>query len=158
MVSSWTSLAVPLVIKSLCFHCRGHGFAPWLRSYDPTCCVMRQKKKKSKFFKRLLQGVNGHNAQNTPTSELGMWSSVIRTSEIMGLILCTQQMLSQGLPLLWLLLSGQNHQVDLLKHRLLGLSPSFSFNLAWDLKISFIKKEVSSHILSSYPLIFSSCH
>ena len=25
------------VVKTLCFHCRDHGFDPWLRNWNPTC-------------------------------------------------------------------------------------------------------------------------
>ena len=36
------------MVKTLCFHCRGHGFHPWsgeLRSHIP-CCIVKTKKKK----------------------------------------------------------------------------------------------------------------
>lgn len=36
-------------VKTLCFHCRKHGFYPWLGNLDPTCfAVARPKKKKKK--------------------------------------------------------------------------------------------------------------
>ena len=35
------------VVKTLHFHCRGHGFSPWLGNKDPTCCSTAKGKKKS---------------------------------------------------------------------------------------------------------------
>ena len=34
------------VVKTPCFHCRGHGFDPWLGKQDPTCHVSGPKKGK----------------------------------------------------------------------------------------------------------------
>ena len=34
------------VVKTPCFHCRGHGFDPWSGNSDPTHCVMWPDKKK----------------------------------------------------------------------------------------------------------------
>ena len=37
-----------LVVKTQCFHFRGHGFNSWLGNQDPACCAAWQKKKKEK--------------------------------------------------------------------------------------------------------------
>ena len=34
------------VVKTLCFHCTGHGFDPWSENEDPTCHAVWSKKKK----------------------------------------------------------------------------------------------------------------
>jgi len=31
------------VVKIPCFHSRGHGFDPWWRNSDPTCCMVQPK-------------------------------------------------------------------------------------------------------------------
>ena len=31
------------VVKTLSFHCRGHGFDPWSGNQDPTSCVVKPK-------------------------------------------------------------------------------------------------------------------
>ena len=33
------------VVKNPPFHCRLHGFQPWLGNYDPTCYTMQPKHK-----------------------------------------------------------------------------------------------------------------
>ena len=35
-----------LVVKTLCFCCRGCGFDPWSDNWGPACCVVQPKKKK----------------------------------------------------------------------------------------------------------------
>ena len=37
------------VVKTLCFHCKGHRFDPWLEKYGPKCDWWRWKKKGSGF-------------------------------------------------------------------------------------------------------------
>ena len=37
------------VVKTLCFHCRGRGFNPWLGNSDPACHVARPQKKSFKL-------------------------------------------------------------------------------------------------------------
>ena len=34
------------MIKTVCFHCRGHGFHPWVENQDPACLMVCKKKKK----------------------------------------------------------------------------------------------------------------
>ena len=36
------------VVKTPCFHCRGHRFNPWSGNYDPACPKARPKKRKKK--------------------------------------------------------------------------------------------------------------
>ena len=38
------------VVRTLCIHCRGHGFKPWSGNEDPTCPVLWQKKKKYEVY------------------------------------------------------------------------------------------------------------
>ena len=38
------------VVNLLCFHCRGHGFNPWLGNQDCTCLTMQPKKYFFNFF------------------------------------------------------------------------------------------------------------
>ena len=45
MYSAWDLLGGP-VAKTLHFHCREHGFDPWLRNEDPMCCMVRPKDNK----------------------------------------------------------------------------------------------------------------
>ena len=33
------------VVRILHFHCRGHGFNPWLGNQDPACCIAQKRKK-----------------------------------------------------------------------------------------------------------------
>ena len=41
------------VVRTLCSHCRGPRFNPWLGNSDPTSCMVRPKRKKKK--KKLKQ-------------------------------------------------------------------------------------------------------
>ena len=34
------------IARTLCFHCRGHGFEPWSGNSDPASHVAKKKKKK----------------------------------------------------------------------------------------------------------------
>ena len=45
MYSAWDLPGGP-VAKTLHFHCREHGFDPWLRNEDPMCCMVRPKDNK----------------------------------------------------------------------------------------------------------------
>ena len=47
------------VVRTLCFHCRGHGFDPWSRNLDPACRAAQPKKKdwKSSPFAHFLNQV-----------------------------------------------------------------------------------------------------
>ena len=38
------------VVKTLNFHCRGRGFHPWSRNWDPMCCVVWPKKRKKEIY------------------------------------------------------------------------------------------------------------
>ena len=37
------------MLKTLCFHSKGHGFNSWLGNQDPTCCMRRGQKTKKKI-------------------------------------------------------------------------------------------------------------
>ena len=41
------------VVKTLCFHCTGHGFDPWSENEDPTCHAVCSKKKKKRVILHL---------------------------------------------------------------------------------------------------------
>ena len=47
------------VVKTLCFHCRGHGFEPWwgTRSHMPSTAKEEKKKKKELPKPRLSKGL-----------------------------------------------------------------------------------------------------
>ena len=34
-----------LLVRTPGFHCRGHGFDPWLENYDPAYCAVQPKRK-----------------------------------------------------------------------------------------------------------------
>ena len=36
------------MVRTLHFHCRGHGFDPWLGNYDPASYVAQPKKKRKR--------------------------------------------------------------------------------------------------------------
>ena len=41
------------VVKNPSLYCREQGFDPWLGNYDPTCLVVRSKKKKRERLQRV---------------------------------------------------------------------------------------------------------
>ena len=42
------------MVKTLCFHCRGHGFDPWSVNYDPLSFAVRPKERKGKKSRKRL--------------------------------------------------------------------------------------------------------
>ena len=42
------------MVKTLCFHCRGHGFDPWSVNYDPLSFAVRPKERKGKKGRKRL--------------------------------------------------------------------------------------------------------
>ena len=48
-----------LVVKTLCFCCRGCGFDPWSDNWGPACCVVQPKKKNCWFGHSRATAVSG---------------------------------------------------------------------------------------------------
>ena len=48
------------VVRILHFHCRGHGFNPWLGNQDPACCIAQKRKKNEIKFKIQLFSHTSH--------------------------------------------------------------------------------------------------
>ena len=68
------------VVKTLCFHCTGHGFDPWSENEDPTCHEVWSKKKKNNSASEIL---NLRQPPSFPTSlmKIKSQSSNIATAE-----------------------------------------------------------------------------
>ena len=66
------------MVKTLCFHYRGHGFHPWpgeLRSHMP-CCIVKKKKRerekerrKSSAFREVKQYIRSGQIQDVAEKE-----------------------------------------------------------------------------------------
>ena len=58
----WLGTSLVVQWLRLCFHCRGHGFNPWLVSEDPVCHVVWPKNnfKKSFFKESLVRQLGSH--------------------------------------------------------------------------------------------------
>ena len=64
------------MVRTLHFHCRGHGFDPWLGNYDPASYVAQPKKKEK--GKETMQ-LKSSREEDIYFLEWGEWSALFDT-------------------------------------------------------------------------------